>query len=588
MRISCRDVASGKLDAIEQLAALGSVDSHALARFSPRINGQRPVVSVGEQILHSKSIRRKLCSFCPHCIKEDLERFEGPVSARPWLRLEWLIAEYRYCDIHRVALMELPGGCSDQNVFDPVQDLGRLIPKLDRYIDDSSPASVSKLQDWMTRRLEGTHTEFEWLSNLPLYVTIDFCRTLGLTMMHDQLPSVPSRAHTTRSRKLPQTILVQALEDGFEIASSGEQRIEDELLRVADQRLNSIGKWGLVTTFGPLYRLLDATKKDPNYNIPRALVSNVIQSTAPMSVGRKIFGVAVEQRSVHTIGSISQRSGLAVPTVQRLLKARGFLTGTDLKGKYAAKKVKNLLAELDGALSPIEVSNLKFVPRLAVLHLINASILPTVAGLATSRGLKTLIPRLAVEDEFGKLFRAARSIDRLVGDQIPITKVTKADTPRVAEALFKGTIWKGLLGGRHDYRALVVNSNEIESLMGRDIGRTGLTTKEIVQQIVGLDSGDLPFFVKGGYLERRSEFCPKARKTRNWLTVESVASFKARFVSASELMQTTKLSRHLIVRELGRAAIAREFNAKSCRSNFYLRSDVDRVVASNPNFWGTG
>ena len=216
MRINPRELGRGGATAIGQLAGLrdlGAEDRDALSKYTPwRALGDQIATVAGERLMPG-SVLSTSVRVCPHCIVEDMAGFQGPVAARPWLRLEWIIGHVRVCRRHGNMLFEVVSSHPTHRTFDFSRTVAdQVLPELDRLTQASVQGPGTGFCDWLVARLDGIRDPRNWLDDVPLHAAVAFCEALGLSALH------PS--DTTRSR-LTMSEWASAADEGHKAASQG-------------------------------------------------------------------------------------------------------------------------------------------------------------------------------------------------------------------------------------------------------------------------------------------------------------------------------------------------------------------------------
>lgn len=586
-----RAIERGEIDGIRSLSTIGSASCEALCRFSPVVDGHSMHVGVGTEVLHTRSLRRRSFFFCPHCVREDLSNFGGPEDARPWLRLEWIITHFRSCERHGVYLSTIPMTYWDDRCFDFAREMRQIIPRLNDFCSESPSAAPSAFQSWLNGRIEGNLGSNSWLDDLELYVAIDFCEALGLSIfMQDLPPHTKGKGfRSTATLALTEERLAEAAEQGFRVAKQGQQAITDTLASFAAKRLNGKNKWGLFEAFGPVYRLLDRTKEDPKYAKPRDLVRSFVIEVTPLPAGSSVLGQPLKHRINHTTWSLASESGLSEPAVRRMLMRQSILrpsasASDENSDIIKVADVEKLLSDLQGSLDTMGVSKATGIPRLLVRFMIGRGILPAIAGVGAIND-KLLISSADLQQTLDSVFLGAVDVAALEGDLVHVAKLAGTDAQFIIAAIHSNSIWKGLLHGQRDFRNLLIRKRDIHSARGHARRRIGLTAKEICD-FLKVTTKALPPLKKQGHLLTAREYCHDTGRMRAFYTRDSAVEFRNRYVTSLEIaVDSNGYLATTVSATLTRAGIQPVFGAASHGSSIYLRAQINEVLRLNPSPW---
>lgn len=576
MRVPHLGVDQGAESAVRDIAALGGLDADqtaALLRYTPRhLPDERSSVLASER-LDRGSAHRTFFRYCPNCIREDLEGFDGPEPARPWLRLEWIIDHIRSCRRHDVALLNAAPRKKQLHALDFAETLGeQILPNLDSLIAESSPSPHSEFEDWVVTRLDGVCCQSNWLDDMPLRVGIAFCEALGVSSLH------PPEAKTS-------TFVAKdwatAAAEGFRIAALGEDSIVVCLSRLVNAQANKRGQIGLRDTYGYVYGLLRREEDDPYYEKARRVVRRHAFDTLPLAAGTKVLGVVLEQRRVHTAATASRVSGAHARTIRKMLGRKGavgadFGSGlTNHRVSIRAEEVEVALAKLPTALTVPRVVDLTGIPRIPLRSMIAQGFLPT---LTDSDNAAHVRHRLAPEDVdalMERLFEGAESVSAASGPVMTIMKarrVAAASNDDLIAWLLEGKLrWKGRLGDERRYGNLLIDAEELKAMVRAEPELSGLTSREVARLIPGLGKSSVRALIQLGVFEAKEEFSPDARRMVQAVTRESAQAFRAKYVALGELCQTSGLHPYRVRQHLRLAGVEDAFPYDAAGAIIYPR-----------------
>lgn len=584
MVVAPRDVDLALPDAVRAVALLGGVDAEELLRFTPaRAVDERYRELAGERVLRH-SVHRTYFKFCPACVSDDLERFDGRRITRPWLRLEWTLSHFRSCGIHGVALTQAAPKRRGFEPLDYSETMSAMLADISRLVDDSREAAPSPFQDWLDDRLGGIRDAANWLDAMPLYVSVGFCEALGVSALHD--PKVQTSG-------LDEAQWAEAADCGFEVASRGPGSLSVLLGELNGAQRSTRGVWAPRDSFGYAYGLLQKTLGDPAYEPVRAVFREFALANMPLEPGSDLLGEPVSARTVHTIHSAAKAAGVHNRSMRTLFERHGIGVGTeelrDHRVVATADEVEQLVVGLRDALTSPQVEQRTGIHRMHLRAMVAEGHLPTLTGTAGSAYAKHRFAPAAVDELVRRMFDGAEEVLEATGRRVPIMRarnMSHASNERILALLFGGELsWKGRIAGRSDYDALLVDADELTRIVRSEGPRANYTKEEIANAVPGIDRRNVERLAAAGYLDIVEEFSPEARRMIPVVSRESAEAFLKRFVSLGELTRATGLH-HKKVRLLLRGVdIEAAVDPDKVGAFLYDRARVETLVAKRPEFW---
>ncbi|WAP70073.1 TniQ family protein [Jiella pelagia] len=537
MSISARGLDLGAPQSVRDLGAAGGVDPAELARWTPRRVDRDGFFEIGTERLHRLSLTRTYFRYCPQCVLTDLGSFEGPLAARPWMRLEWTIGHVRTCPEHDLPLVPCH---PKRRRFSPFDFNGALQEKLETMegLGKALPTVHHSLfQDWLIRRLEGERQPGVWLDALSLHVAVAFCEALGVSALHE--PKV-------RTGTFHELDWAAAADAGYDIASAGTEAIEGLLERLARNQGDTRGVWGARDTFGYVYGLLSKHADDAAWAVPRDLVAGFTMRTLPLKVGSVVLGHVVQRQAVHTIWSAAKTSGAHALTIRRLferesLAPEGMERGLmDHRVTIDANEIQETLQKLTDALSTSEALRRTGFPRLYLRTAIADGHLPTVTGSEKRRYGKHRFEAGAVAGLMDAMFEGSVVVSFPAENMVDITTAqSKAVTTRsrMLRMIYDRELtWKGRLADAEGFGALLLDADEVTRLVRSEPRGDGISMEEILDYIPGLAKGSAKTLLRQGLLASVEQFSPDARRMVPVITRDSADAFLSDYVTLGEAL----------------------------------------------------
>ena len=582
-------VDNGVEAAVRMVAALGAVDADRLIAFTPRpVDGKREY-HVACEVLGPLGINRTFFRYCPHCVLEDLKRFDGPKHARPWLRLEWTILHYRACHHHNAYLIDAQPVRRRFQPFDFSETMQGLLPTMDAVAAGTMPSRPSRFEQWLIARTDGIKDNGNFLDTLPLYVAAQWCEALGVSALH------PSKVQTSR---LTQQQWAVAAEEGFGIASQGKAAILRLLRRLTSAERRTRGIIGPRDTYGVAYGLLQSTMDDPAYEPLRAIVRDYVTTAMPWELGTDILGVTLERAIISTVRTLALASGSGAKTIRKILHKKG-IAKKDLKDGLRNHRVLMLADEVDplaskmkGALSIPQTMKLLGVERRQVEAIVEAGALPDATGVERDEWEHS---RFALEDidaMMARLLDGAVEVDDPTERQVDIATarhMAGATTVDVLKLIFENRLgWKGLRAGHTGYNAILLDADEVTMLVRTAAPQfTNLRFGDVGNAIPGLSPKSIQPLIDADQLVQIMEYSPNARREVPVVTAESARAFREKYVTAGELCQTHGLHHKQVKYRLLDAGVDMEFDQDTVKTMIYDRAKVEMAVAGRAGFWNT-
>ncbi|MGU3465560.1 TniQ family protein [Methylobacterium sp. C33D] len=582
MRIGFKELLRGDGDAVRGLAALRSLDHKAvesLVTYTPRREeGARDYAVAGAPMLPGDVLAGSF-RVCPHCIAEDLDRFEGPVAARPWLRLEWVLSGVRACAAHGAALVDvrpdekLHLGCDFSWTV-----ASQVLPGLERLRAEAAEGEATTYVEWVAGRLDGAVDAGNWLDDVPLCAGMAFCQGLGISALH---------APGTRPSALGMRDLARAAEEGYRIAARGRQAVETLFDRIVETQLTKKrGSVGHERIYGQVHRVLRWHGEDPAFAKFRDVLREHAFANLPLSPGIPFLGVALDERRVHNQRSAAVSSARADSSMLRLVGNGTAEAAAGRRLRIPVPEFEALVASVAGHMTNKEVSALTGLDIRQIDRLVERGVLPILPEASRPAGAYRRFLRADIDAFMARLLRDAVPVPGPSGSRVPIerarsvARVTAAD---VVQLVFEGKLgWVGSQGDGRRYENLLVDVDEVRAILQPARPGTGLTLTEAMARLPGIKHHSLPRLVRAGLLEYASEYRPTSLRTLKVLTGASVEAFAARYATLQEVSTALGIAPLFALRRLNGDGVREAVSFEQVRSKIYNRSDVARYLVPAP------
>lgn len=287
------DMAAHKEEALGRLAELSGVPLAYLRANVAVPVGRRAYDLRGEQV-SAKFLVNSYTVFCPACLAED-----DKIGRRRY-RWEWALSIVRTCSRHEISLLRQAKGSSD----DVFQELEYIVPerdeKLQALFEKAEPRSVSPLQEYAIKRLNGGAGS-KWLDSQSLEQSVRATELLGALVAFGA--EQKWSALTSDERDYAGRV-------GFEFTSRGEESIREVLEAQFWKLADTPGQLGACKVFGRFHEALAYSKPRTEPGKIADILREVIIKNIAMRAGRKVLGVKLAKRHLHTVSSLAKEQNL--------------------------------------------------------------------------------------------------------------------------------------------------------------------------------------------------------------------------------------------------------------------------------------
>ena len=585
MLIAPRAIDWGDEHALRDLAVLGSADPEPLLRYTPRKVSQKIWSIAGTQVPR-QAVNRTYFRYCPCCVAEDLETFDGPRHARPWLRLEWTVSWFRSCDRHRIPFVVTSPERIPFAPFDFIATMRPLLSGIAAETEAAGSRAPSPFQAWLHRRLDGDAEDANWLDHMPVAAAADFCEALGLSALQE------SKVQTTR---LTENEWSQAADEGFRVASAGPESIRALLDSLNAREIGKRGYWTPRDTYGWGYAFLDRRRDDPAYAEVCEIFRTAAFATMPLKPGSEVLGHAARSQTIHSIYSLAQDSGIGRYTIRTLLNrhqndgAAADRHVSDNRILLNKDEALDLIKGYKGALSVPAIARMTGIQQRHLVMMIANGWLQTRSNSGNVAFAKHRVGQEDVAAMLDALIGGAEEVDTPEPHQVDVETARQNAVCSLEEILrlvFDGKLsWKGRLAGRHDYDALLVDVDEVRHAVPVRSELQGLLKLQMKEIVRGIDANSIPIFIDRGDFQTMEEIHPLTGTTTMTITRESATAFSERYIALGEMCQDTGLHRSQIMLIMRAAGIDEVFDKATFMTVIYRREEVEKAQRDDPGFW---
>lgn len=302
--IDLRDFASGTDDALSKMAAITGVDAKVLKAglflFRPRYREFR------DEVVSIEFLRCEGAMICPECIREDAQ------DDHPWLfkeRVLWRLRPVQTCLEHGCRLI------STLDAATSTEPSKSFTAHFRNCHQDPTAQAPTALETNILNRLLGAATGAgSWLDSQTIEQGVKVCEMIGATLMHGL---------KFKGRMLTDEDWRQAGNNGFSIARGGAGAVMTALSDVASMSTTTAGQAGPKAVYGRLYEWLAYNSPVPDPGPIRGLLRENILDTLVVEPDEVLLGERVEGRRLHSVYSLSLKTGLHQKRLRKILVQAG-------------------------------------------------------------------------------------------------------------------------------------------------------------------------------------------------------------------------------------------------------------------------
>ncbi len=568
-QVAPEDMASNNEKALSRLAEVSGVPlANLRANAAVRI-GKRAYDLRGEMV-SAEFLANPFTVFCPACLAEDDQ------TGRRRGRWEWSLSVVRTCPHHSIPLVRQAKAKWD----DKFHELNRRVPErgdeLDEMIAKAPRRSVSPLQDYVLRRLDGKSGPV-WLDAQTLDQATRATELLGALLAFGPQQKLP---------ELSQDDWDFAGRMGFECTSQGEDGIRPALQSQIHKFDCASGTPGARKIFGCFYNALAHSKslKEPG-DIVRILREVIVENIA-LAAGEKVLGVALPERLLHTVASLAKEQKLDARTLRSVLVAADVIPENAPahfpipvgKGREVASRIKRMV-------HVISLPDFMNCARPLVDQLFSDRLLtPIYSG---SPGVKGRTQKSVDQEEIamlvGKLQAKAVLNDQPSAGMVTISKA--AEKAKVPAVVVVHLILGGFLGrvacvnDLEGIGAILVDPDEVKSQ--KETVTAGMSSMEAFSAL------KIPKEVGWRLVDHHDETTqlavfeiigPEQDHKILRFDPDSVAGFKATFTTPARLAEQYDLQVGEVVGRLKRSGVRPAVSKASVGVDFYRISDLREAL----------
>jgi predicted HTH domain antitoxin len=528
---------------------------------------------INGEILTGVHYIRSAIRYCPHCLREDLNRIAGPASSRPYGRLAWNIGFIRSCEAHGVLL-----SCAHKTIgIDLRDDFSRIWNGLPPHERECEPpaAETTAFERYVLKRASGRAEGSGWVDMLPLYVVGHLSDIVGAVITHGR---------AFRSTDLDALDWLTAGQTGFDVLRSGQDAFGDFLRSMQEGFLaKNRNDYAGPALYGTLFRRLEQQIDDPNFDGIRELIRKTAIETLPFGPDDLLFGKLDMPRKLHSIQTASKQSGIRVKRLRRQLVHEGLIEKKDMRRPahrvfVDAEAMEAVLA----AMSDPDGSGLTsaLVPEEEAMHIFDVS-RDKWQAIATAFGLRNqAYARVGRTDLADFLDRLRSSATVKTCSNGTLKDVVSAIGPigfGVVELLqlVLSRSLKVVSVDEHaiGLRQILIDPTEAEAILLADFKRLYMLQEEVAH-VLQIDTDSVTRMAKSGALKRKRA---EGRFRHAYLRTD-ISDFQRTYVSLSRAAAEAGLHSVGMAKLLRERGLTPEIGGKGEGAFFFRISSLEGVV----------
>ncbi|TYB80521.1 TniQ family protein [Maritimibacter fusiformis] len=569
--ISPDQMAVNDRTAVSRLAEIAGVAVEDLCANAAIPVGKR-LYDIRGELVTAEFLANPYTVFCPACLARD---DETGIRRGRWT---WTLSVVRTCQHHQIPLLRQASIAWD----DKFHELDRRVPErgaeLQKMIERAVHRSVSPLQDYVLRRLDG-NTGSDWLDSQTLDQATRATELLGVLVAFGPAQKLPELTSDDWDR---------AGRVGFEFTSRGEQGIREALEAQLRKFDDATGTPGARKIFGRFYEAIAHSKslKEPG-DIARIL-RDVITESIALPAGTKVLGVELPERRLHTLASLAKEQQLDSRALGNVLIAAGVLPEkASAHYPIPVARGREIAARTKRIVHVVSLPDVLGCGRPLVDQLFADRLLTPI--YSERPGLKGRIQKAVDREEVamlvGDLHAKATELGAETDGLVPVSKAAeKAKVPAITVVhMILGGFLKRVvrLTGEGGITALRVDTAEVKHHAAACT--TGLSPMEAFGAL------KIPKDTGWGLVDR----CPEdVSLAVDWIVGPSgghriprfdpatVAEFKGRFTHPARLAEQHDLQIGEVVRRLKRHRVRPALSGAEVGIDFYRVSDLKGDILS--------
>ena len=430
---------------------------------------------------------RNHTTYCPACLLADSSSGSESQGLRVG-RVAWLFRTVQVCPEHRIELVRR----ANSSFAGQFQDMSVVAPsnlELDAEAGNAPIRDVSAMQEYTQNRFDGL-VGAPWLDGQQIDQGMRACEMIGACLLFG--------AHCDFDR-LGAGEMDDAGSVGFEAASKGVKGVREALDLIATSSFKAKSTGGPQAAYGRLYQWLQFNKSKQDRGPIQNVVREHILETMPIAPGTKLFGVLIKRQRRHSVHSLAKATGLQLRALNRALVRTGVLPDgdegkTDSRISFPAEAGEILANRIRHSLPITKLPSYLNCNRTQAQMVVRQGFVSQIVpGIHKTGGVLT---NVAIEDLDGFL-KQFRSCGKPVSspssgmmDVISASEIARQTVADIVCMVLDERLGKlEVLEEGLRFRSVLVDPEEIRSVVAADLSKLGLTAHEAAERLGIFSSG---------------------------------------------------------------------------------------------------
>ncbi|MFS2154793.1 TniQ family protein [Rhizobium sp. Rhizsp42] len=544
----------GRSTEIEGLATLTGRTSRELSAHA-LIFGAGHYVSIANETISKKFMRKNQLAFCPKCFAADDVGNHGMTDTRRYWRKSWLMNEARACTLHGCRIETLP---PHSRLHDLCQVLDRNSLVVAAHVNAPVRAEVSSLDTFIVERLAGDVSHGAILDKMPLGAAIHAARLLGVALAHGAEQAVT---------QLSDHDVASATARGMEVLKSGASG-----LNAALDTIVSPGATGLYSAYGKLANLLIYNTGD-DYQVVKDLVLDHASKRFMLKPG-KMRG---NNKTWTSATEIARITGSTKGKVQTRLYQSGVTTSLSSEVVPVNAVLDILNDDPDDMVKAKTACEIIGCDKDMFDSLVEAGLVKNAYRSVAERSKKRKFQGTFRRSD---LLAFRKAVENRAGSHSANEMITLRLAAR-RSGISKANIIAGILSGAYTNVALSGKPLMADNVMidFRQLDPPGdFVTALQAARLLDIRTDTVAKLLANGVICCREVSGLNQRFRRKMISRADIAAFVGRYVSIGQLVKETGLDRNVINARMRSRDIRSAFSPSEFRTAFMLRADVVRLL----------
>jgi hypothetical protein len=561
---------------------LGAVPD-AIGRAGPRRIGDR-LFTFGNERVPRTFIQRARIHACPACLQDDFAARGGRPEIACTQRAAWQIAHVRTCPVHCRSLVQIGYAATPERLGDFAETVKRAWPHMHALAAKGVPRKASPLENYVLDRLAGRPGP-EWLDSNTIHGAARACEMIGAGARHG--------AHA-KLEEFDEEDWHRSGSTGFAIASGGEERIRGFLAEIRDTCPSDAGQIGMRAVFGNLNEWLAHGDEIGEAGPLRDMLRRFVIDTMPVGPGDFVFGDPVRHRTVHSVYTLHEASGLHPKRLRKLLVDRGLVAASDCRSDhlvtFAAVDGEALARDLSGSLSLKQAEAYLNCTRVHTRLLEEHGFIKAAVD-AEHRGrlAKHAFAPAGLDDFLERLLAGATPMSDPEPHFVNIPTAAKracCSSMEIVKLVLDGTVRnRGRDMAIEGYLSLLVDVEELRRHVRLDVEPLGAplrqaerqlrTSTAVVEALIAPGpNGEPPI------LESLTATNPVNRCPQVLVPFAALEAFERQFVGLMALAKETGIHHVQLRKRLDAAGVEAAFEPERVGARFYARTELPTIISN--------